>query len=185
MVLWLQILLIASNYCQSLIKWCSMDKRENLNHTLISLHLHNFEKLKAHKASAYQSTGSEVSMKPYVSFATQIKGVCTEYTRLWRGSWETMVRACGLPPLNLSERLCSVQCAGGYGYRWCAGAERLCSLVLKHSEELKLMSQGLKEGEVASRTRIFYNQDYWESKGESWALHGGEEKHTPRWGVPS
>lgn len=105
MVLWLQILVIASNYCQTLIKCCSTDKRENLNHTLISLNLHNFEKLKAHKATAYQSTGSEVSMKQYVSFATQIKGVCTQYLRLWRSSWETTVRTCGLPPLNLSERL--------------------------------------------------------------------------------
>jgi len=60
LILWLQILVIASHHCESPITWCSVDKRENPNHTPTPGHLCHSEKLWRYTWSRSTERGAQV-----------------------------------------------------------------------------------------------------------------------------
>lgn len=159
MILRLQILVIASNHCESLVTWCSVDKKETLNHTLTSSHLCHFEKLRRHmkplltKAHDQMSVWSSTSALPH----RPEEAFCTEYVRLWRSSWETLVRICGLPPLiSVTKALqhSSVQEAMDIdNARQQRGLAQWCRITEWGAE----VHVSRTKGGIASRTKTFYN----------------------------
>lgn len=188
MILWLQILVIASNHCERLITWCIVDKRENLNHTLTSGHLYHFEKLRRHMKPLLTKAHDQMSVwsSTPALLHRQEEACCTEYVRLWRSSQETVVRICGLRPLpspfrkalqhsSAQEAMDIDNALGQRGLaQWSWRTERGAEV---HVSKTK--------GGILPEQKHFIIRITWESKSESWALHGGDENPTLCWGVCS